>query len=283
VSNLAMAWTSPILGDFDGALRQASVSLEEFRGQDEPFWMALAVGSAGALETVVGRYDDALGHLRTARDLGERFDNAWLAAWSQVQQGILAVVRGRLEEARAHLDAALEPSMAARSTRSVTLCLAAFAQLAFAAGDPERAALLVGAAEGLRRRVGLRTWPMLRRGEVELVAQLRQALEADHFDEVFAAGARLNQREAVAAVRDQRGTSTLASWAVAVAGTQASASRRQADRPPRDGTSGPGWQDGVSALRCHCRACRHGLLGAAYPHVVAEPGPDEPGRATGGD
>jgi hypothetical protein len=73
VSNLAMAWTSPILGDFDGALRQASVSLEQFRGQDEPFWTALAVGSAGALETVVGRYDDALGHLRTARDLGERF------------------------------------------------------------------------------------------------------------------------------------------------------------------------------------------------------------------
>jgi hypothetical protein len=43
------------------------------------------------------------------------------------------------------------------------------------------------------------------------VAQLRQALEADHFDEVFAAGARLNQREAVAAVRDRRGTSTLTS------------------------------------------------------------------------
>lgn len=39
------------------------------------------------------------------------------------------------------------------------------------------------------------------------MAQLRQALEADHFDEVFAAGARLNQREAVATVRDQRGTS----------------------------------------------------------------------------
>lgn len=70
VSNMAMARTSPILGDFDGALRQASVSLEELRGQDEPLWMVLAVGSAGALETVVGRYDDAFGHLRMARDLG---------------------------------------------------------------------------------------------------------------------------------------------------------------------------------------------------------------------
>jgi hypothetical protein len=144
VSNMAMAWTSPILGDFDGALRQASVSLEELRGQDEPLWMVLAVGSAGALETVVGRYDDAFGHLRTARDLGERFDNTWLATFSRVQQGILAVEQGRLEDARAQLEGALELSMAARSTRSVTLCLAAFAQLAFAAGEPERAALLAG-------------------------------------------------------------------------------------------------------------------------------------------
>jgi hypothetical protein len=60
------------------------------------------------------------------------------------------------------------------------------------------------------RRVGLRTWPMLRRGETELVAQLRQALEADHSHEAFAAGARLNQREAVAAVRDRRGAGTAA-------------------------------------------------------------------------
>jgi hypothetical protein len=44
----------------------------------------------------------------------------------------------------------------------VTLILAAFAQLALTEGDPERAALLAGAAEGLQRRAGLRTWPMLR-------------------------------------------------------------------------------------------------------------------------
>jgi tetratricopeptide (TPR) repeat protein len=210
LSDLAMAWTSPIVGDFDGALRQASVSLEEFRSQDEPFGMVLAVGAAAGLETVVGRYDEALGHLRKGRDLEERFDNAWLATYSRVQLGILAVAQGRLVEARAQLDEALDLSMAARSTRSVTLCLAAFAQLALAAGDPERAALLAGAAEGLRRRVGLRTWPTLRHGEAELVAQLRQALGANHFEAVHAAGARLNQRQAVAAVPDRLGASVTA-------------------------------------------------------------------------
>jgi hypothetical protein len=38
-----------------------------------------------------------------------------------------------------------------------------------------------------------------------MLAQIRQALGADRFEEVFAGGARLSQREAVAAVRERRG------------------------------------------------------------------------------
>jgi hypothetical protein len=83
----------------------------------------------------------------------------------------------------------------------VTLCLAAFARWALVAGDPERAALVAGAAEGLRRRAGLRAWPLLRPGEAEVVAQVRQTLGADRFDQAFAAGTRLTQQEAVAAAR----------------------------------------------------------------------------------
>ena len=95
-----------------------------------------------------------------------------------------------------------------RVTWNVTVLLAAFARLAFAEGDPGRAALLAGATEGLRRRAGLRAWPMLRRGEAELVAQVRQALGTDRFDQAFAAGSRLSQQEAVAAMRDRPGDGT---------------------------------------------------------------------------
>jgi predicted ATPase len=211
VSRLAMAWNSPIVDDFDGALRQASASLEELRSQDEPFWTALAVFTLGSLETAVGRHDDALGHLTEMRDLVERFDNPWLAAGNRVQLGTLAVVQSRLDDARALLDEGLDVSLEAHGTHGVTLCLAAFARLAFVEGDAERAALLAGAAEGLRRRVGRRAWPMLRRGEAELVAQVREAMGTDRFDQVFAAGARLTLREAVAAVRVWRSAGTAAS------------------------------------------------------------------------
>ncbi|HEV2932870.1 MAG TPA: DUF4062 domain-containing protein, partial [Streptosporangiaceae bacterium] len=159
VSQLAMAWASTIVGDSGGAIRQASVSLEELRGQDEPYWTAVAVLTVGYIEKAAGRYDDALRHLSEARVLAERSGYAWLATWSRVQLGTLAVVRGRLDEARALLDEELAVSLLAYSTQNVTLSLAAFAQLAFAEGDPERAALLAGATEGLRRRAGLGVWP----------------------------------------------------------------------------------------------------------------------------
>jgi hypothetical protein len=143
------------------------------------------------------------------RDLAERLENPWLAAVSRVYLGMLALAQARPEEeARDLLNEGLELSLAAHSTRSVTLCLAAFARQASVEGDPEQAALLAGAAEGLRRRVGLQAWPLLRRGEAELVAQVRQALGADRFDQMYATGSRLSQQEAVAAVRDRRGAGT---------------------------------------------------------------------------
>jgi hypothetical protein len=85
---------------------------------------------------------------------------------------------------------------------------AAYTRLEFAEGDPERAARLEGAAEGLRKRVGLRAWPMLRQGEAELVTQIRQTLDARRFNQAFSAGTQLSQREAVAAVRDRSGRGT---------------------------------------------------------------------------
>ena len=206
-SQLAMAWCAPLTGDYDGALRAAAQSLEQFRGLDEPFFTALAVGSVGTLERILGRYDDALGHLREADDLGGRFGITWLTAWSRERLGTLFILRGDLPQAQALLDQALDLSVAARSTASVTVCLAAHARLAFAQDDPERAARLQGAAEGLRGRIGLRVWPTLRQGEAELVTQARQTLGTERFDQAFSAGSALSQREAVAIVRNQRGVS----------------------------------------------------------------------------
>jgi predicted ATPase len=206
VSQLAMAWSLPIAGDLDGALREVAASLEELRGQDEPVFTAIAAFGAGSLETALGRHGDAFRHLCEARDLAQRFGGDWLTAGCQAQLGILEVLRGRLDQARALVNQALDLSLAARSTPFMTVCLAADGWLALAEGEPERAALLEGAAEGLRHRVGLPAWPLLRRVEADLVAHVRQRLGAGQFDQAFSAGSALTQREAIAIVRDQRGT-----------------------------------------------------------------------------
>ena len=52
LSHLAMAWSLPVTGDFDGAVREASVSLEQLHAQDEPFWTSLTAFTAGSLEDV---------------------------------------------------------------------------------------------------------------------------------------------------------------------------------------------------------------------------------------
>ena len=209
VFQLAMAWCAPITGDFDGALQAATESLEQLRALDEPFWTTLAVGSLGTVEKILDRDEDALRHMREARDLGDRFGSStWLAAWSRVQLGTLSIMGGDLRQARALLDEALDLSVAARNTAGVALCLATYARLASEEGDPGRAARLAGAAEGMRRRAGLRVWPTLRYAEAELVARLRQTLGAERFDQAFSAGSGLSRREAVTDARSQPGTRT---------------------------------------------------------------------------
>jgi predicted ATPase len=208
VAQLAMAWTIPVSGDIDGALRVVTVVLQELRDQDEPVFTAVAALAAGSLDIALGRYADALRYLREACDLAERTGIDWLAAAPRGQLGILAVLQGSLDEARAQLAQALNLSLAVRNTAFVTLCLSAYAWLALADGDPERAARLEGAAEGLRRRVGLRAWPLLRPVEADLVARVHQRLGEERFDQAFAAGSRLTQREAVDVVRDQPGADT---------------------------------------------------------------------------
>jgi hypothetical protein len=201
VADLFMAWSMPIAGDLEQALHEASACLDKLRGQDEPFFTSVAEFTASTIETALGRYDQALRHLSESRALADESGIRWLVAGTRVQQGILNVLQGKSDEAQPVLAEALNLSLAARSTPWTALSLAGHARLALATGDARRAARLAGAAQGLRRRFGLQAWPMLRRSEADLVAQVRQALGGEQFDQAFADGSALSQQEAVAAAR----------------------------------------------------------------------------------
>ena len=203
VSALLNAWTSVVSDDIERALREVAASLERFRAQDEPLWTGVASMSLGALEAAIGRYDDADHHLTETRHLAKRFGSDWLAAASRIQMGLLAVGRGALDEAGERFDEVLKMSMATGNNYNLILCLAGYAHLALAEGDAERAAMLAGAARGLRRRAGLEVFTALT-GEARLVAQIREALDADSFDRAFAAGSRFNRDSALEAIHETR-------------------------------------------------------------------------------
>jgi predicted ATPase len=200
-AQLAISWILPLVDDFDGALRRASTARDGFRKQNEPF-MAFAALTVGMVEMALGRDEDARAHLTEVNELGGQFDNNWLRSTARTQLARLAVRSGRLDEARTLLVESVDANDDTEvSTLTLTFALVASAQLADAHGDARRAATALGAADGLRRRGGLRAWPSTRHGEAELVTRVAQEIDAEDYDDAFAAGAELGHREAVTLVR----------------------------------------------------------------------------------
>ena len=99
---LAVAWTLPIVDDFEGALEAASTALAGFRQQNEPF-VAFAALTVGMLEATLGRDHTAREYLLEVNELGGQFGNTWLEWSARTQLASLAVRAGHLDEARALL------------------------------------------------------------------------------------------------------------------------------------------------------------------------------------
>ena len=199
---LAVSWTLPILDDFDGALQAATTALAGLRGSNDPLG-SFALLTVGMLEMALGQDDSARAHLSEVDELGSQFGNNWLEASSRTQLAMLAVRSGRLAEADALL---AESVRAIRETTPITLtvtfALVAHAQLVLARGEMSRAAMALGAADGLRARAGLRVWPIARRTERDLVASVAEQMDAEAYRLAFEAGAQLPMRDALALIND---------------------------------------------------------------------------------
>jgi predicted ATPase len=200
ISRLAIGWTVAITGDLEQALTDASASLTELRQLDEPVWTAKAAGYVGSVELDLGRHTDAEAHLVEARERSDEIGDRALSTSTRATLSRVELQRGNLVQARADIDQALTLSTASRSTRYVSISLAAAARLAFADGDPERAVLIAAGAQGLRRRAGFRAWAAMRGPDSTLLEQARNTV-GDKFDRLYQMGSQLTQPELVVQVR----------------------------------------------------------------------------------
>jgi non-specific serine/threonine protein kinase len=103
----------------------------------------------------------ARGDLETARDLyteslsiERNLGHQWEIALSLHRLGEIATDLGRLDEARARFEEALAVARELSDRQNVALVLGGIAALAAVKGELERAARLIGAADGLRETIG---------------------------------------------------------------------------------------------------------------------------------
>ena len=201
VSGLLMAWGSALLRDTGGAREQLIDVVGRLRSLDEPMWTALALVSTASVELALGHHDDGLRHVMEAQGLAGRFDAPWLDAVSRITRATFAVAGRDFDEARDLLEEAMMLSLSGHSVHCLCMVVDGAAAWCLAQGDDEQAAVLLGAAAGLRRRSGLQAYASLR-GDGELAAAVRAATGDERFDELAAGGGGLRETEVPALVRD---------------------------------------------------------------------------------
>jgi predicted ATPase len=201
LAQLARSWALPIAGDYDGALVAVHAALDGLRPLGDVFMTEGALNTLAMLEIACGRDDAAADALAEAVELSDRHGASWNTPITVVLRAGLAVRRGDRDEARDLLRTAVSGEVDL-STQATTLGLVVLAEVALLDGDLSQAARALGAADGARRRTGLRVWTTERSSDAELLAKVRGQLDPQAFAAAHAAGSALSRREAVALLRD---------------------------------------------------------------------------------
>jgi predicted ATPase len=199
---LALAWIRPIEDDDEGGLRAAVTAFDGYLAHDESVGASGAAMSAGMLAMNLGRADEARRWFGEVERLGGRSGNNWLEQGTRTQRSLLEIADGNLDEARKLVTSAVDvDDVDQLSTYTLAFALNSLAHLALAEGRPGDAAHALGAANGLRERAGIRTWPSARRNEAALVAKVQEALDEASYRDAFAAGRELDPLAAVELLR----------------------------------------------------------------------------------
>lgn len=188
-------------------LGQIAVQNEEFAAAGEHLEAALELATAHGYEQIqalsewrlglVALFTTDLDHagdrFQTSLALSQRLGDGETVAMSHMMLGNIALRQDRLDEARSHLRDSLEIQRVDGSSRTIANLVESLAAVALAEGSTQRALRLGGAAEGLRRRIGVVSTSPLHR---DISLRLEEVRSGPGAPETWAAGAGLS-RDAV--------------------------------------------------------------------------------------
>jgi predicted ATPase/DNA-binding CsgD family transcriptional regulator len=178
---------------------EESVALSRAVGSTRDARLALyvlghAYRAAGDLNAAADAFQGALAAMRTAGD-------GWHSAHVWIGLGLLAAQRGAVAEAAACLQTALDGFDTFGDRRVVASALDAQALLECELGHPQRAARLLGSAEGQRRMVGAAPEPFLRHDLQRASARAHAAIGEDAYRQEFDSGVHMSLSEALVYAR----------------------------------------------------------------------------------
>lgn len=139
--------------DYPRARALLAEALDRQRETGDLVNQTVALEALGTVERNSGRYAEAETAFRESMALARRLGNldAYCAALDS--QAALSYMLGRYDVARTEFEQCLRMSASLENWRRACFCLEGLAMVAHAGGQPERAAMLFGAAEAARARI----------------------------------------------------------------------------------------------------------------------------------
>ena len=173
-------------------------ALALYRAGDNVWGLGFAMSTMGEAAYALGDFDTALACAQEGLAHHRRLQHQHRLSYSLLQCGQTLLRLGRLDEARADLAEGLAVSTANGFHEQTTIVFVQAAWLAVAGGQPERAALLLGAAQGNIERGGALVGRPDRAEFARAQQRVKAGLSAQAWDAAWEAGLALPQRAAAA-------------------------------------------------------------------------------------
>ena len=149
---------------------------DTFRELDDQWGLAFASLNLGGALLLHHRYADAIPHLEESLQHARAVKADVFLSNALINLGWVHHWLGDVEAARARLREAVKHAAVPDNRESLGRALEALAAVTVTAGEPELAATLFGAADGVRRSIGAGVWMTDRASHDQTVAQLRTQL-----------------------------------------------------------------------------------------------------------
>ena len=201
-SRLLVAGTLPAFDLDDPRIPELiSQAITVFRGRGDNVNLAYALNFSGSFSAASGDTVAARKALEEALVLAGPIEALPIEAQSSAGLAFVDLIEGQADSAEGNLQTALKALDSTPNREILSYILDGYGWLALARGKEIEGLTALGAAEGLRSRIGIRVWP-LTTAQIALLARLADSYQDPEAQAARQAGRQLTPEAALAVVTD---------------------------------------------------------------------------------